>query len=132
MNRHLRKILDLVYKVSAGYQTRKNRSLFIIQLPLKTTGQLTLLKREYQRALVNLNVEEDELALIKTNIAKEYDLELEKVENTARGLGYYQSIDTYKYWRDYLVNINKVTVQDIQNVLKKYFQESSRFLFVPG
>ncbi len=131
LNKRLKEELGLVYSVNVAYQTRKQRSLFIIEMPLKTMA-VEKLKREYNRLLENSRISEVELNLIKAKISKDYYLDQEKIEDTGFGLGYYNSIDSYKYDRDYLLNINKVTVKDIENVINKYFVHKAQFLFIPG
>lgn len=132
LNRRLKEELDLSYLISAGYQTKKKRSLFLIEIPLKNLAALNNLKYEYKKLIDNFSVNETELNQVKTRLAKEYYLDLEKVENVGSALGYYHSLASYKYWRDYLVKINKVTVLDLNNVIKKYFHNPATFLFIPG
>ncbi len=132
LNKVLQDQLELTYQISAHYQTRKKRSLFFIELPFKKSGDAPLLRREYQKLLKNIKFDTAELNLIKQKIKKEYYLDKEKVENSAYSLGYYNTIDSYLYEVNYLNEIEKVSLADLDRLLQTYFlKDENCFIFLP-
>lgn len=131
LNKQLADKLALTYQISAHYQTRKKRSLFMIELPLKKAADADLVRREYQKIIKNIKFDNAELNLVKQKIKKEYYLDKEQVENSAYALGYYNTIANYHYELGYLNEIEKVSLVDLDHVITTYFKDENYFIFLP-
>ncbi|MCX5848309.1 MAG: pitrilysin family protein [Deltaproteobacteria bacterium] len=76
-------------------------------------------------------VTNEELIKAKNNIKTEYIKNLESNSEIASTLSYYEVLlGDYRYFADYLKNIDKVTAEDILKAANKYLNEKNRTIAV--
>jgi zinc protease len=81
----------------------------------------TLIRRELD-FLVNNAIPPAEVAYAKRALRGSYISDCETYSGQAGTLGYYDSIDTWRFASDYLANVEKVTPEQVQEVARKYLK----------
>lgn len=108
--------------VRAVYETRRQACLFTV---LASTGRTeaeqveSLLRRELEFAATR-PIQPREIELAKRLLHGAYALDNEPYAGQAGSLGYYASIDSWKFAAEYLERINAVTVEQVQEAARKY------------
>ncbi|EKE02889.1 MAG: hypothetical protein ACD_20C00317G0024 [uncultured bacterium] len=76
----------------------------------------------------------EELEKTKRRITSGFEFNRDGTYKLAYMLGYYDTVDSYKFVDDYVDNINKVTIDDIRNSVKKYLNLSNATIadFIPA
>jgi len=84
-------------------------------------------------ALKKTGVSKEQLARAKTLIAQNHYHELETVDGQAHDLAYYEALGDWKKSRSYLAAIQKVSLDDISRVAKKYLtsENLTAFEYIP-
>ena len=127
-SRFYRKIKEekqLASSIGAFYLTQKGPSLFVVSSQLKEEN-IEKVKAEIVKELLNMMfspVEDEELLKVKTLIKTQVAFSRETNINQASSLGYNEIIaGDYRYSLTYPDEIEKVTVEDIMRVARKYFE----------
>jgi len=108
--------------VQATYQTQRQSGLLTV---IAATGNAnpeeieTLLRNEIE-FLVTRAVPEAEVALAKRILRGSYAMDGETYAGQASTLGFYESIESWRFAANYLANIEKVTAEQVQATARKY------------
>jgi len=132
-NAYLNKILveekDIAFTVDTYYQTMQRKSLFIVDIVLKDQKKLEQVKKSYRQAMTKYFIDGKDMELVKGIIRLDDIYSKQSVDNAAFSLGYFETISSYQYERDYLLNLSNVTVKDCSSVYNKYFNNAAEFYF---
>ncbi len=115
---------QIVYSISAYPMTLKDPSLFFITavLDAKNTGKVVKETIEELDRLAAQGPDIDELDKAKFNIESDFVYSRETMDGIADKLGYYQTLlGDPMFEKQYIEKIRKVSPEDIQRVVKKYF-----------
>lgn len=127
---------DLATSVYSSAGENKDPGLFIIFAQVRKDKNVT----DVEKAML------EEIEKIKKEgiTQEEFDKAIEQMEaehiyskgtvtSIARALGYYETISSYKNYVDFLENLKKVKIEDINRVANQYFSEDNRTIghFVP-
>ena len=107
---------------SEHYQFRDGNNFFVQAnfKPEKKDLALKLTKEEIT-GLLTRKISEDELQKAKKKIKSRFAQEAETVSEIGETIGYYMTVcDDLKLIEDYLKDVNDITVEDLENTIKKY------------
>ena len=107
---------------SEHYQFRDGNNFFVQAnfKPEKKDLALKLTKEEIT-GLLTRKISEDELQKAKKKIKSRFAQEAETVSEIGETIGYYMTVcDDLKLLADYLKDVNDITVEDLENTIKKY------------
>ena len=107
---------------SEHYQFRDGNNFFVQAnfKPEKKDLALELVKEEIN-GLLTRKISEDELQKAKKKIKSRFAQEAETVSETGETIGYYMTVcEDLKLIEDYLKDVNDITVEDLENTIKKY------------
>ena len=115
---------DLIFNMinSEHYQFRDGNNFFVQAnfKPEKKDLALKLTKEEIT-GLLTRKISEDELQKAKKKIKSRFAQEAETVSEIGETIGYYMTVcDDLKLIEDYLKDVNDITVEDLENTIKKY------------
>ena len=124
---------QLVHSISASHSSMKDDSIFYISANY-ITEDMEHLKNAIFDEIDNLyknGLTEDELKKAKNIIERDTFYSRESISNIASEIGYTVTITNgMEYYRNYLENINKVTVNDIKRVIKDYLNRDSAVISI--
>ncbi len=124
---------QLVHTVSASHSSMKDDSIFYISANY-TTEDLEKLKNAIFDEIDNLyknGLTEDELKKAKNIIERDTFYSRESISNIAAEIGYTATItNSTDYYKNYLENINKVTINDIKRVIRDYLNKDSAVISI--
>ena len=114
--------LHLVTSITADYLTQKDPGILTItaQFP---TGDPDVVEKAILAEISRLRdqrVSAAELDSAKAQLASSYLFDTQTVSGKADALGFYDTIDSFKYDVDYVANFMSVTPDDLQRVALKY------------
>ena len=112
----------LVHSIGATFLTLKGQGPFYITATCEP-AKIPLVKEAILAELSQIKSEKpsaEELKRAKSIIRSEYLLSNQTYDGQAFNLGYYETVDTYKFNETYLANIDKITAEDILRVVNKY------------
>lgn len=125
LNKTLKEDKQLVYSISASYMTLAGTGVSCISAVFD--------KAKYDEIKDCLIYEldkyaqegpsEEELKKIKINIKSDWLFGLQTFNEQAGQLGYWKMYDRVDVFENYLKNIEKVTVQDVKDFMKKYYSK---------
>ena len=107
---------------SEHYQFRDGNNFFVQAnfKPEKKDLALELVKEEIN-GLLTRKISEDELQKAKKKIKSRFAQEAETVSEIGETIGYYMTVcEDLKLIEDYLKDVNDITVEDLENTIKKY------------
>ena len=107
---------------SEHYQFRDGNNFFVQAnfKPEKKDLALELVKEEIN-GLLTRKISEDELQKAKKKIKSRFAQEAETVSEIRETIGYYMTVcEDLKLIEDYLKDVNDITVEDLENTIKKY------------
>ena len=124
---------QLVHSISASHSSMKDDSLFYISANY-TTEDVDRLKvgifDEIEKLRKN-EITEEEIQKAKNIIERDTYYSRESVSNIASAIGYTITLtDNASYYKNYLDNINKVTLKDLKRVAKNYLDIDSAVISV--
>lgn len=126
LNLRLKEDLKLVNSLSSRLDAVKGVGMFSVQLWLEPQNldkaELALLTEI--EALKERDISEQDLQRAVALIEKDFYTELETVDGRAQTLARFEDVGGFKALDTYLDKIRKVTADDIERVLKNYFQTS--------
>ena len=67
---------------------------------------------------------EEELNKIKTNMKADWLFNLQTFNEQASSLGFWSLFEHLEVFENYLENIDKVTVKDVKNFMRKYYSKN--------
>lgn len=120
--RALKESKPLATSVSAGNYTQKYSGLVVLNAESKPENRDTV-KKELLKQLLELRakgITQDELDKAKTQYLKEFIFENETTDGTASSIGYNVTIGTLQDYQDHVSNVEKVTLERVQNALDRY------------
>lgn len=123
--RTLKEEKKLVFAVSSSYMTLKGTGSAFISAVFeqnKYDEVMAALTAEINR-YANDGPTQEELDKIKMNIKADWLFGLQTFNEQAGQFGYWQLQGHLPAFKNYLKNIDKVTVQDIKNFMKKYYSQ---------
>ena len=124
---------QLVHSISASHSSMKDDSLFYISANY-TTEDVNRLKSAIFDEIEKLRkneITEEEIQKAKNIIERDTYYSRESVSNIASAIGYTITLtDNASYYKNYLDNINKVTLKDLKRVAKNYLDADSAVISV--
>jgi len=128
----LRRQMKIVTSVSANYLTQKDPGMLTILTEsdpsqLRAVHDAVLAQIE---SLCTLPVSNGELNAAKHTLLANYLFDAQTTAGRANAMGFYNSIDTYKYDVDYISNFEAVTPLEVQHVAEKYLNPRAYTLVV--
>jgi len=123
--RHIKEEKQLASSIGAFYLTQKGPSLFVVSAQLEKEN-ISKVKAEVLRELVDIMlspVSDEELRKAKTQIKTQVAFSRETNISQATSLGYNEAIaGDYSYSLTYADDVERVAVEDIMRVARKYFE----------
>lgn len=123
LNQNLKEDKELVLSIDSGNYSQKDSGIFYIYLTLKPEKEEMAIKTLIEE-LENIQkgkLDKGLLAKAKNQIKTDTYYSRESISNISGDLGYdFTFLNDPNYYENYLKNIEKVNVQDIINVSKKY------------
>ena len=126
LNRVLKEEKQLVYSISSSFMTVNGTGVNYISAIFE--------KDNYEKVQEALFKELDkfikdgptweELDKVKINIKADWLFGLQTVNEQANQLGYWALFNHSQVFKNYLSNIEKVTVEDVKNYMKKYYSKN--------
>ena len=132
-NRYVRDEKGLITSGSAGLNAFQDLGFFEVDFETdKALEAQTAVLAEIENVKKN-GVTKEQLARAKALIAQNYYHQLETVDGLAQDLAYYEALGDWKKSVAYIPAIQKVSVDDIARVAKKYltFDNLSAFEYLP-
>lgn len=132
-NRYVRDEKGLITTGSAGLNAFQDLGFFEVDFETdKALEAQTAVLAEIENVKKN-GVTKEQLARAKALIAQNYYHQLETVDGLAQDLAYYEALGDWKKALAYIPAIQKVSVDDIARVAKKYltFENLSAFEYLP-
>jgi zinc protease len=120
--RQLREEEKLVNDISAGNMTQRLAGTLYVSFetsPDKQQQALASLTKSLGRIQAE-GVTADELRKAKTQAIKSFVFHTESTEGVAESIGYNVTIGRLEDYTDYVANLQKVTAEDVQRVLRQY------------
>ncbi|MGD8239899.1 MAG: pitrilysin family protein, partial [Armatimonadota bacterium] len=130
--RVLRDEQKVVLSAEVEFITRRDPGLFIvtcIAAPDREQAAREGVLQQIQR-LADEPLPPDELAQAKKLLRDAYAFSNETLADQTGSMGFYDSIDTYKFALDYIAEVNKVTVKDVQSTVRRYLRPDAYTLVV--
>jgi predicted Zn-dependent peptidase len=124
LHRKLVKELKIATSASAGSRVNKYQSSFHISVQLGPEPQLEKVEEAVWEILEELKdkpISARELQRVKNQVAARSLRELRNLEHLATELAFYQMWGTWEYINIFPESVEKVTVEDVLEVCKKYF-----------
>ena len=124
---------QLVLSIGASNSSMKDDSIFYISANYLTEDVPRLKSEIFDeiRKLRENEISEEELKKAKNIIERDTYYSRESVSNIASEIGYTATITgDINYYKNYIDNINKVTVQDLKRVAKNYLDENNAVISV--
>jgi zinc protease len=133
LNRYVRDEKALITRAAVGLQAFQDLGFF--ELDLETDKPLeaqTAVLAEIENIKKN-GITKEQLARAKALVAQEHYHQLETVDGVAHDLAYYEALGDWKKASAYIPAIQKVSVDDVVRVAKKYltFENLSAFEYLP-
>jgi zinc protease len=133
LNSKIRDQMGLTYSISSSVEHRKDLGTFDIGTFTKNTSTRAVLdqiQKELQLYILQ-GISAKELAAAKNLLTAQFPRSLETVDSLAFNLMYldFHNI-SFNYLNDYYKNIEKLTVEDINDVIKTYFQLDQAKYFI--
>ncbi len=124
---------QLVHSISASHSSMKDDSLFIIDANYITSDMerlKTAIFSETEKLQKN-EITAEEVEKAKNIIARDTYYARESVSNIAGEIGYTLTLTgNSDYYKNYLENINKVTVEDLKRVAKTYLNPENAVISI--
>ena len=124
LHRKLVKELKIATSASAGSRVNKYQSSFHISVQLGPEPQLAEVEKTVWKILEELKdkpISARELQRVKNQVAARSLRELRNLEHLATQLAFYQMWGTWEYINIFPESVEKVTVEDVLEVCRKYF-----------
>jgi zinc protease len=129
--RRIKEEKQLVSSIGAFYLTQKGPSLFVVSAQFEREN-ISKVKAEVLRELVDIMlnpVSDEELRKAKTQIKTQVAFSRETNISQATSLGYNETIaGDYRYSLTYADDVERVAVEDIMQVARKYFEINKGWL----
>ena len=125
LNRVLKEEKQLVYSISSSFMTLNGTGANYISAIFEKDNcdkvQEAII--EELDKFVKDGPTQEELEKVKTNIKADWLFGLQTVNEQASQLGYWELFNHLEVFKNYLSNIEKVTVEDVKNYMKKYYSK---------
>lgn len=125
LNKVLKEEKQLVYSISSSFMTMAGTGVNYISAIFEKNNcnkvQEAVIQELDKFAKDGPTLEE--LKKVKTNIKAEWLFSLQTVNEQASQLGYWELFNHLEVFKNYLSNIEKVTVEDVKNYMKKYYSK---------
>ena len=109
--------------VSAEHYQFKDGNNFFVQAnfkPEKRDKAIELVKKEIENLLTN-KITEEELEKAKKKIKSRFAFSAETVSEIGETIGYYMTVcEDLKLIENYLKNVEDITIDNLENTIKKY------------
>lgn len=118
---------QLVFSINAANSSLKDDGIFYVNARFEPTNLQKVEKAVFTEIeqIKKYGISEKELEIAKSIIEKDTHYSRESVSNIASAIGYTMTItDNPNYYKDYLSNIEKVTLNDVKRVANKYLAEN--------
>lgn len=112
----------LATDVSAANMTQKYSGLLNINAQTKPENRQqvkTIIMDEVKKLVVD-GITPEELAKAKTQVLKDFVFLNETTDGVAQSIGYNVTIGTLKDYTDYVAEVQKITLEDVQKAAQKY------------
>ena len=110
-----------ISEISINFQTMKDKSLIIIAVSCNNKKPDDLIKQitELLENTAKGDFNEEDLRRAKAMLLNSFIFGNETNSGRAESIGYYETIDSYKFALNYVTNIEKVTAQDLKRIAEK-------------
>ena len=125
LNRVLKEEKQLVYSISSSFMTLNGTGANYISAIFEKDNCDKVKEAiiEELDKFVKDGPTQEELEKVKTNIKADWLFGLQTVNEQASQLGYWELFNHLEVFKNYLSNIEKVTVEDVKNYIKKYYSK---------
>lgn len=130
----IEKLPDRIFNIigSEHYQFKDGNNFFI-QANFQSSAKdraIELIKQELAN-LLNNKISEDELSKAKKRIKSHFAFSAETVSEIGESIGYYTTVcGDLKIIEEYLADLNSITVEDLENAVKKYLSINNAVISV--
>lgn len=123
LNQSLREKKKVVYSVGCSFVAQRGTGMFVISgsCPPEKLGKAEAGAREVLKKFSAKSVTPEMLARAKTQIRTSWLFENETYHGQAENLAYFTLLGRKDLLKDYLTKIDQVTAQDLERVLKTYW-----------
>ena len=118
---------QLVFSIGSANSSLRDDGIFYISAKFDPNNLEKVEKAVFDEIehVKRFGVTDKELTIAKSIIEKDTYYSRESVSNIASGIGYtYVLTENPNYYRDYLSNISKVSLQDVKRVANKYLSDN--------
>jgi len=125
---------QLAYSISAGNSSSRDDGMFIISANFQPEN-VSKLRKEINNEVEKIKkygITDEDLKFAKNVIEKDTFFERESISDIAGEFGYTLVVTgDYNYYKEYLKNINNVTVDEVKKVADKYLKYSATSVLLP-
>ena len=125
LNKILKEEKQLVYSISSSFMTLCGTGCAYISA-IFDQDKYEQAKDTLIKELDKFTIEgpsQEELQRIKINMKADWLFDLQTVNEQASLLGYWKLFNHLEIFENYLANIEKVTIEDVKNFMKKYYSK---------
>ena len=125
LNRVLKEEKQLVYSISSSFMTLNGTGTAYISAIFDKNNYEQIkdtLVQELDK-FTNEGPTKEELQKIKVNMKADWLFELQTFNEQASLLGFWKLFNHLEFFKNYLSNIEKITVEDVKNFMKKYYSK---------
>lgn len=126
LNKVLKEDKGLVYSINSSFMTLHGTGSAYISLIFDHSKYMQV-KEELINELekfAKTGPTEEELNKIKTNMKADWLFNLQTFNEQASSLGFWSLFEHLEVFENYLENIDKVTVKDVKNFMRKYYSKN--------
>jgi len=119
----------LATEIDAANETARDPFLLAIQATAAPGVSLDRLENAVYREIDRLKAEPvgpEELIRAKRQVAAAFVYSRDSIRSLAQQLGYFETVDSYRYLDTYLARISEVAQDDIRRVASQYLREETR------
>ena len=126
LNRVLKEEKQLVYSISSSFMTVNGTGVNYISAIFEKDNYEKVQEALFKELdkFIKDGPTREELDKVKINIKADWLFGLQTVNEQANQLGYWALFNHSQVFKNYLSNIEKVTVEDVKNYMKKYYSKN--------
>ncbi len=126
LNRVLKEEKQLVYSISSSFMTVNGTGVNYISAIFEKDNYEKVQEALFKELdkFIKDGPTREELDKVKINIKANWLFGLQTVNEQANQLGYWALFNHSQVFKNYLSNIEKVTVEDVKNYMKKYYSKN--------
>jgi len=119
----------IAIEIDAANETARDPFLLAVQATAAPGVSLDRVEEAVYREMDRLKKEppgQEELSRAKRQVAAAFVYSRDSIRSLAQQLGYFETVDSYRYLDTYLARISEVTPEDVRRVAGQYLLEETR------